>query len=635
MSALDADSLELRAVIGFRGQVKNGLILHPDNEHLVFPLGCTIVVRNIIQRTQHFLQGHDNTISCLAVSNDGRMLASGQETHQGFNADIIIWDFEEKVEKHRLSLHKVMVGKLAFSCHDTYLASLGGQDDNSLVVWQADTGVAICGTPAANDTARCVTFAHNSETHLVTAGNLHCTNWKIDLANRKLRGSQVSMGQLKRKVACLALDTDDKTAYCGTETGDLMVVNLERNIFKMSGGNKKNFSLGITAMTVASNGDVICGTGTGLLVKYNRDCQVTKQTKADVIRGGITSITLTADETNMFVGTTESNMYWVEVDTFKCELRNTCHYDRINSVMFPRGYSGVFATSSVNDVRVWNSRTRAELLRIQVPNTECYGINFMPDGKAILTVWSDGKIRAFLPQTGRLLYVINDAHRNGATAIAATSDNGRLVSGGMEGEVRIWKLLSQTQVMEGSLKEHRGRVFSINITRDDRKAFTSSADGSCILWDLDTKTRSLCLFESTMFKSMVYHPDESQILTTGSDRKITYWDCFDGQAIRVLEGSAEGELATLSMSYSGSHFVSGSEDKTVKLWDYDSGLVSHIGVGHSGAVSGVAISPCQSFVVSVGSEGAVFVWETPAEAEEKMRDASLLEEARESPPGGA
>ena len=31
--------------------------------------------------------------------------------------------------------------------------------------------------------------------------------------------------------------------------------------------------------------------------------------------------------------------------------------------------------------------------------------------------------------------------------------------------------------------------------------------------------RSLCLFESTMFKNIVYHPDESQLLTTGSDRK--------------------------------------------------------------------------------------------------------------------
>ena len=32
------------------------------------------------------------------------------------------------------------------------------------------------------------------------------------------------------------------------------------------------------------------------------------------------------------------------------------------------------------------------------------------------------------------------------------------------------------------------------------------------------------LFETTMFKQLVYHPNESQILTTGMDKKITYWN---------------------------------------------------------------------------------------------------------------
>jgi len=34
------------------GKVNSGLILHPDNEHIIFPLGTTIVVRHIISRTQ-------------------------------------------------------------------------------------------------------------------------------------------------------------------------------------------------------------------------------------------------------------------------------------------------------------------------------------------------------------------------------------------------------------------------------------------------------------------------------------------------------------------------------------------------------------------------------------------------------
>lgn len=82
--------------------------------------------------------------------------------------------------------------------------------------------------------------------------------------------------------------------------------------------------------------------------------------------------------------------------------------------------------------------------------------------------------------------------------------------------------------MEASLKEHRGRVDEVRINKNDTQAVSASYDGSCIIWDIVAHTRIMCLFESTMFKQVVYHPDESQLLTTGSDRKITYWDCFDG-----------------------------------------------------------------------------------------------------------
>ena len=36
---------------------------------------------------------------------------------------------------HRLKLHKVLIQSLSFSQDEKYLASLGGQDDNTLVIW--------------------------------------------------------------------------------------------------------------------------------------------------------------------------------------------------------------------------------------------------------------------------------------------------------------------------------------------------------------------------------------------------------------------------------------------------------------------------------------------------------------------
>lgn len=610
--------LELQAVIGFKGTVQSSLILHPDQEHLIFPLGCTVVLRNLLKKTQSFLQGHDNQVNCITVSKSGRLLASGQKTFMGFPADVIIWDFAERKEIHRLSLHKVAVTSLCFSRDETYLATLGGQDDNSLVIWEVERGTAVCGTPAATDTAHCVRFFNNTEFSLVTGGNYHVIVWQFDLPNKKLRPTQANLGQMKRVTTNVLIDKDDHFVYCGTSTGDLLQVDLNRALFKQL-CPKKCFALGVTCSAMLPDGELMLGTGDGTIARIAGDTLKIK-VQCQVL-GGVTSIALTSDGTHFFCGTTLSNIYWVDTDTLTAELRNTCHHERINAVAFPVGYSEVFATCSVTDIRVWNASSRQELLRIQVPNMECYCLDFMRDGRSIVSGWSDGKVRAFLPQSGKLLYVINDAHKNGVTAMAMASDCGRIVTGGMEGEVRVWRIGRQTQTMDASLKEHRGRVWCIKIRADDSQAVSASSDGSCIIWDLNTKTRSLCLFESTLFKSLVYHPDESQLLTTGSDRKIGYWDTFDGQAIRVLEGSEEGELTTLSISKSGSHYVSGGEERLLKLWDYDEGVCKYIGVGHSGIISCAAISPDQTFVVSTGTEGAILIWTIPKDVTEKCHEA--------------
>ena len=76
-----------------------------------------------------------------------------------------------------------------------------------------------------------------------------------------------------------------------------------------------------------------------------------------------------------------------------------------------------------------------------MPNLECNAIAFNFDGKSILSGWNDGKIRAFYPQSGSsCFYRQNHAHLHGVTALALTSDSQRVVSGGSEGEVRVFRL---------------------------------------------------------------------------------------------------------------------------------------------------------------------------------------------------
>ena len=613
-------SLNLMAIIGFSGKVPDGLILHPDNETLIFPIGSQIIVRNVLTRQDSFLRGHDNDISIMALSKSGRYLASGQKTFSGFKADIIIWDLTTLSLIHRFSIHKVIIQSLDFSFNDKYLVSVGGRDDNNLIVWDVQTGKALSGATAGTAFVRqVIKFFNLSDNKFITCQDYGIRIWNVDYELKKLSHIEVNFGNLKRIPLSMVLDPLDKFAYFGTQSGDILEIDLVHAIYKRIGPVKKLFSQGVITIKMLPNSDLLVGTGNGTIAKIGFiDFKIKKEGK---VLGAVTSITLTAESSFMFVGTDQSNIYWVETSSLKSEIRNTCHNDSINDIQFPYQYSGVFGTCGKEDIRIWNSETRQEHLRIHVPNLECYCFGFMRNGKSIYSGWHDGKIRAFLPQSGRLLYCINEAHTNGVTAIASTGDCQKIVSGGMNGEIRVWKIGYQSQVMAASLKEHRGRVWSIIINSIDDRAISASADGSCIIWDIRSYVRTCCMFEVTMFKEIAIHPDQSQVLTVGNDKKITYWEAVDGVEVRMLDGS-DGEINTIDINKSGEYFLTAGEDKILKIWEYDTGDNLFVGLGHSGTINRAKIAPSQDFIVSVGADGSILFFETPLEMRRAKKDAN-------------
>ena len=611
--------LNLLAIIGFSGKPLDSLILHPDNETIIFPIGSQIIVRNVLTRQDSFLRGHDNVISTMSLSKSGKYLASGQKTFSGFKADIIIWDLTTLSLIHRFSIHKVIIQSLDFSFNDKYLVSVGGRDDNNLIVWDVQTGKALSGATAGTAFVRQVKFFNLSDNKFITCQDYGIRIWNVDYELKKLSHIEVNFGNLKRIPLSMVLDPLDKFAYFGTQSGDILEIDLVHAIYKRIGPVKKLFSQGVITIKMLPNSDLLVGTGNGTIAKIGFiDFKIKKEGK---VLGAVTSITLTAESSFMFVGTDQSNIYWVETSSLKSEIRNTCHNDSINDIQFPFQYSGVFGTCGKEDIRIWNSETRQEHLRIHVPNLECYCFGFMRNGKSIYSGWHDGKIRAFLPQSGRLLYCINEAHTNGVTAIASTGDCQKIVSGGMNGEIRVWKIGYQSQVMAASLKEHRGRVWSIIINSIDDRAISASADGSCIIWDIRSYVRTCCMFEVTMFKEIAIHPDQSQVLTVGNDKKITYWEAVDGVEVRMLDGS-DGEINTIDINKSGEYFLTAGEDKILKIWEYDTGDNLFVGLGHSGTINRAKIAPSQDFIVSVGADGSILFFETPLEMRRAKKDAN-------------
>jgi len=638
-------SLTLQSAIGFSGDVPHSLLLHPTDKYIIYPLGSTVVIRSVADSSQQsFLQAHSQSVTCMAMSKDGTRLATGQIQHLGYIADAIIWDISglERDDLstpkllHKLQLHKVRVQALAFSTNAKYLSSIGGCDDNNLVIWNVESGKAVCGSPASHDVATTVTWLNLSETSLVTGGANHLRVWDFDPGNRKVRPTDCNTGKEKRAYACIAVADDDSAIFVGSDSGDVLKIDTQskRLLFNGPHGAKNRLEQGVKSIKYnPATQQVMVGSGAGQLVLLTEQLERTyaKGTEGK-LEGAVTSIALDQPGEFFFAGTAASNMYLVPVENVaSADIKGTSHHAQISDVAFPKGYSELFATCSSAEIRVWHSGTLQELMRIQVPNLECNCLVFPTCGTAILSGWSDGKIRSFKPQSGELKYVINEAHKltgvgnssggvvpqNGVTSLCPTNDTRKLISGGADGKVRVWAVSKGQQVMLASMQEHKGPISSLVVNEDDSMCVSASADGSCIVWQLAGMmpyVRANALFAANFFKAALYGPQEAQLLTCGTDRKITYWDVTTMQAIRILDGSDVAEVNTLAISGSDEPlFVSGGADKKVCVWNYDEGAKHYEGEAHSGAVKKVVISPDERTIISVGTEGAICIWSTPVD----------------------
>jgi WD40 repeat protein len=107
-----------------------------------------------------------------------------------------------------------------------------------------------------------------------------------------------------------------------------------------------------------------------------------------------------------------------------------------------------------------------------------------------------------------------------------------------------------------------------------------------------------------------YSPNGCYIITGSDDKTIRIWDAETGSAVgKPLEGHTSG---VLSVAYSpdGRHIISGSYDNTIRIWDAETG--STVGkplVGHTSWVFSVAYSPDGRHITSGSYDNTIRIWD--------------------------
>ncbi|KAF2827736.1 WD40 repeat-like protein [Ophiobolus disseminans] len=108
--------------------------------------------------------------------------------------------------------------------------------------------------------------------------------------------------------------------------------------------------------------------------------------------------------------------------------------------------------------------------------------------------------------------------------------------------------------------------------------------------------------------SVAFLPDGARLASGSDDKTVKVWDTQSGQCLQTLEGHGR-YVSLVAFSPDGTRLASGSYDKTVKVWDTQSRQCLQTLEGHDHYISSVAFSPNGMRLTSGSYDKTVKVWD--------------------------
>ena len=110
-------------------------------------------------------------------------------------------------------------------------------------------------------------------------------------------------------------------------------------------------------------------------------------------------------------------------------------------------------------------------------------------------------------------------------------------------------------------------------------------------------------------RSVAYSPDGRHITSGSDDRTIRIWDAETGTPVGNPLKEHTNWVLSVAYSPDGRYIISGSSDFTIRIWDAEtSTVVGNPIEGHTGAVLSVAYSPDGRHIISGSDDRTIRIW---------------------------
>ncbi|KAF9877819.1 hypothetical protein CkaCkLH20_04954 [Colletotrichum karsti] len=633
--------------------------------------------------------------TCLALSRDGRYLAVGET---GYAPRVLIFNLEDAssdVPLVSISEHGFGVNAVAWSSDTRWLASLGASTDGFLFIWRIDPRNGSAKMYQQNKCTSTIKGMVWMGSSLITLGVRHIKTWRVEEAQpsspaktrfnegnstpqppqKALHGRNVLLGSLLEATFTCAAVIDDTNVIICSEAGDICTVEDDGKQTKLVRCFTVDFP--ITSITIRHATAYVSGKAgqfATMSVKAVLESLPDAMVSKNVAPAGLTAMgfltenLVTIDEKHSIDIWSSSHLPG-QTEEDPSHIPIPGHGDAIvgiQAITKPNDQDADFYTwSGSGRVIFWDMQGKVKL-SVEVPIEQVIPENGMDPvnqlnvvrvtqaGKMLVAADKLGVLRIMDLTTNECL-LETKAHSSDCQGISIYEDDAKflLATCGRDRTTQLFHRLSTGEFQHFQTLEFAAKVVQTVIPSADR-IITSSMDRTLQIHDIVCKeddpdqiaalsARTVTLKASPT--SFALGQDDKTAFVSMLDRSICHYDLSNGKLINCFKCIDEGGSETAVMESLIYTQPSGKDaglllgisntDKSVRVYDAQSGFFVDREWGHTESISGVTLTEDEDGnqrVISVGLDGTVMLWglDDDSSPTSVSRDASPMKDGSAS-----
>ena len=617
----DAIMESLRAAKRLR-QLKKLSLINFDLQNTEIQIAATLQQSVYGIHELNRLEGHSEVVWDVSFSPDGNIIASAS-----VDESIKLWTPKGKL-LNTLKGHKKSLTAVSFSPDGQTIAS--ASQDKTVKLWKLGGDTQMAAIPIAlkghTDIVSSVSFSPDGQTIASASEDKTVRLWNLE-------------GQLIRKITAhrsplnwVSFSPEGGVIATAGNDGTARLLTLEGKRIATLRHSSSDESK-VYTVTFSPDGELIATVGSDLTLKlWNRKGRLLK-----ILRGHeqvIYGVEFSPD--GQLIATASADKT-VKLWSRAGELLKTFegHGDQVTNVSFSPDGKILASSSYDKKVKLWRLDD-IPLKILEGHGDRVLAVSFSPDGQTIASASQDRTVRLW-SRNGTWLQTLK-GYEDRVSAISFSPDGQLLATASYDNRVKLWLLggVNNRQFFEGTgngeqievrslpsseAKGHQFFQFTVNSlipTPDSGGGLYSLFVGEDGLIGNPPLHRLLTPISPEPFsevKTWTAHNDSvmsvsfspnSQLIVTGSkDKTVKLWTS-EGRLLRTFEGH-RGWVNSVSFSPDGRTIASASDDGTVKLWNLRGKLLKTI-LAHDAYVLGVSFSPDGRTIASAGYDNTVKLW---------------------------